>query len=107
MLIVSIDLESNKNTKTTNSKQTQNETTTNTKMVIVDDQKENKKDEKDNDVHDDDEWPIINTKICLTRVGRTRKKRKYDRVGDYPLEIYPDFYYSPELLSQRKNPEMF
>jgi len=73
-------------------------------MVVVE-QKESK-DNKDLDI-DIHEWPITNTKIVLCQVGLQRRKRKYQFSGCYPDEIYPDHYYSPELLFQRANPQMF
>lgn len=54
-----------------------------------------------------DEWPIQGTKIFLSRIGRQRKKKKYQFMGDCPEEIYPDYYHSPSLLLQRANPSMY
>lgn len=54
-----------------------------------------------------DEWPIKGRKIFVSRVGRQRKKKKYQFMGDFSSEIYTDYYYSPSLLSQRANPSMY
>ena len=81
-------------------------------MVVK--QKQNKEDEdneskidKEHKNIDDDEWPISNIKIVLHRVGRQRRKKKYQYMGSFPDAIYPDYYHSPLLLLQRENPQMY
>ena len=78
-------LDSNKNTN----KQKQNEITNNIKMVVK---------QKKNKAKINNEWPIKGRKIFLSRVGRQRKKKKYQFMGEFPSEIYPDYYDSLNYL---------
>ena len=84
-----------------NAKQINNEIeTTNKRQMVV-------KHAADDAAHNNERWPVHNTKIILHRIGRLHKRKRYQIVGIYPQDIYSDYYYSPELLFQRANPTMF